>query len=121
MTEPKSDSLAVPTSDTEKELTEPKSGDWPAEESKKWVGEHLEHLGDPHPIQQIREYNSITRFRRNEIVLWLLDAGPFDMNTIALMPFNQEDRVQFAQLIGYSVDGFFDLPYTYPGGQYPND
>jgi hypothetical protein len=34
------------------------------------------------------------------------------MNTLALMPFDDDDRRQFAQLIGYSVDGYLDLPYA---------
>jgi hypothetical protein len=34
------------------------------------------------------------------------------MNDLALMPFSNEDREQFAQLIGYSVSGFGELPYA---------
>lgn len=36
------------------------------------------------------------------------------MNKLALMPFADEDREQFAQLIGYSVSGFGDLSYAQP-------
>ena len=52
------------------------------------------------------------RFHRNEIVRFLLDAGPYDMNKLTGMPFSREDWEQFAQLIGYSVSGFGELPYA---------
>lgn len=67
----------------------------------------------PHPVQPTYtdDYGTV-RFRRNRIVRFLLDASPFDMNTLALMPFSREDRAQFAQLIGYSVGGYEDLPYA---------
>jgi hypothetical protein len=56
--------------------------------------------------------DNCVRFRRNAIVEFLLRAGPFDMNMLALMPWSDEDRMQLAQLIGYSVSGFGDLPYA---------
>ena len=46
------------------------------------------------------------------IVRFLLDAGPFDMNQLALMDFAPEEREQFAQLIGYSLSGFGELSYV---------
>ena len=52
------------------------------------------------------------RFVKNEIVRFLLDEGPFDMNTIALKGFSKEDQEQFAHLIGYSIGGFGDLNYV---------
>jgi hypothetical protein len=68
---------------------------------------------NPHPMQQIIfDDHNVARFRENAIVRYLLDSGPFDMNTIAFMPgISAEDRSQFAQLIGYSVSGFGDLNY----------
>jgi len=65
-----------------------------------------------HPIQPIEIVDEIARFKKNEIVRFLLDAGQFDMNSLALMQFSDEDRMQFAQLIGYSVSGFGDLSYV---------
>ena len=66
-----------------------------------------------HPIQPIvLDDDGIQRFKANGLVRYLLDAGPFDMNDLSLMPFSQEDREQFAQLIGYSVSGFGDLSYV---------
>jgi hypothetical protein len=34
------------------------------------------------------------------------------MNKLALMKFSDEDREQFAQLIGYSLSGFSELSYV---------
>ena len=66
-----------------------------------------------HPIQPLRkEQDGIVRFKPNAIVRFLLEAGPFDMNKLALMSFSNEDREQFAQLIGYSVTGFGELQYV---------
>ncbi len=54
----------------------------------------------------------VVRFRHNRIVRTLLDVGPMDMNALALMPFSDEERQIFAQLIGYSVSGYGDLSYV---------
>ena len=63
-----------------------------------------------HPIQPlITDKNGTTRFKGNAIVGFLLDAGPFDMNQLAVMHFSDEDREQFVQLIGYSLSGFGEL------------
>lgn len=68
--------------------------------------------GHRHPMQPvIVAKDGVHRFKENAIVRHLLDAGPFDMNTIAMMDFTREDREQFAQLIGYSVSGACDLGY----------
>lgn len=60
------------------------------------------------PIQPIVD----NRFVANKIVEHLLDNGNDDMNSLAVMQFSNQDRMQFAQLIGYSVCGFGDLPYA---------
>ena len=66
-----------------------------------------------HPIQPAADDgNDVLRFKENAIVKFLLDEGPLDMNALARMPFSAEDREQFAQLIGYSVVGFYDLSYV---------
>jgi hypothetical protein len=66
-------------------------------------------------MQQIHlDKEGVARFRANKIVRYLLDAGPFDMNQLALMSFSNKDREQFAQLIGYSVSGYGDLSYASP-------
>lgn len=65
------------------------------------------------PMQPIDwDDQGVLRFRQNKIVCWLLHAGPFDMNQIAVLPgISREEREQFAQLIGYSVSGAGDLSY----------
>jgi len=66
-----------------------------------------------HPIQPLeKDAHGILRFKQNAIVRFLLDSGPNDMNKLAMMPFSQEDRQQFAQLIGYSLCGYGDLSYV---------
>lgn len=68
------------------------------------------------PLQPLVMKDEQVRFKPNEIVQFLLDAGrqgtKVDMNLLALIPFTQEDREQFAQLIGYSLSGFSELSYV---------
>lgn len=68
-----------------------------------------------HPLQPLEQQDKI-RFKRNAIVCHLIDvataAGLCDMNMLAVRPFSVEDREQFAQLIGYSLDGFSELSYV---------
>ena len=52
------------------------------------------------------------RFVKNRMVEFLLDNGGFDMNDLAIMEFTDQERMQFAQLIGYSVSGFGSLSYV---------
>ena len=63
----------------------------------------------------VTDEGGIRRFRANAIVKYLLEAGPFDMNSLAAIPFAEEDRREFAQLIGYSVNGYRDLSYARAG------
>ncbi len=66
-----------------------------------------------HPIQPVApDSHGRPRFKQNAIVRYLLDAGPFDMNDLAMKRFSDEDLEQFAQLIGYSLDGFGSLSYV---------
>ena len=66
-----------------------------------------------HPIQPLyKDENGTLRFKENAIVRYLLEYGDFDMNTIAVLDFSDEDRMQFAQLIGYSLSGFGELSYV---------
>jgi hypothetical protein len=60
----------------------------------------------------LRDVDGVMRFKPNAIVEFLLHAGPFDLNMLARMPFSDEDREQFAQLIGYSLSGFRELSYV---------
>lgn len=66
-----------------------------------------------HPIQPLQlDSRGVLRFKPNAIVQYLLDRGPFDMNHLAMQGFSDPDREQFAQLIGYSHDGFGTLSYA---------
>jgi len=63
-----------------------------------------------HPLQPLEpDAHGTMRFKPNKIVQHLLDHGGIDLNQIACLGFPQEDREQFAQLIGYSLSGFGDL------------
>ena len=66
-----------------------------------------------HPMQKIiLDKDGIARFQANAIVVYLLDNGGMDMNHLAEMGFSDEDRAQFAQLIGYSACGYTELSYV---------
>lgn len=66
-----------------------------------------------HPIQPlITDAQGVLRFKANAIVQHLLDNGGIDMNRLAGLPFSEEDRQQFAQLIGYSLSGYGELSYV---------
>ena len=60
------------------------------------------------PLQPIVDH----RFVMNRIVDKLLEVAPIDLNDIAMMDFTNQERMQFAQLIGYSVSGFGGLSYV---------
>ncbi|MBO6739027.1 MAG: hypothetical protein JJ916_04120 [Phycisphaerales bacterium] len=69
-----------------------------------------------HPMQAIaKDEHGTMRFVENRIVRQLLDFASVrgcDLNALAGMNFEHNDWRQFAQLIGYSVDGFFTLSYV---------
>lgn len=69
-----------------------------------------------YPLQPIaQDEHGLMRFRENPIVRYLLDTHPYaDMNHLAKVGlFSDEDREQFAMLIGYSLGGFSELPYVH--------
>lgn len=69
-----------------------------------------------HPHQPLIKVGGVERFKANAIVQHLLHLCEHqkiaDMNYLAMLPFSDEDRVQFAQLIGYSACGFSELSYV---------
>lgn len=69
-----------------------------------------------HPMQPIDfDTDGIIRFQKNKIISFLIEwssSRGIDMNALAVMDFSNEDRMQFAQLIGYSVSGYGELPYA---------
>lgn len=68
------------------------------------------------PMQPlVRDADGVIRFQQNAIVRFLLDwASPkgMSLNDLALIPFSEDDRAQFAQLIGYSLSGYGELSYV---------
>lgn len=66
-----------------------------------------------HPVQPLeKDQKGVLRFKPNQIVCYLLDKGPYDLNQIAGLNFSGEDEQQFAQLIGYSLSGYGSLFYV---------
>lgn len=67
-------------------------------------------------MQSLHLKNGVMRFKDNAIVSDMLDfATPkgFDMNHIVGSgKYSQDDMEQFAQLIGYSICGFHEIPYV---------
>jgi hypothetical protein len=57
--------------------------------------------------------DGILRFKRNQIVSYLLDFGDHDMNQLATMQscgmFTEAEWRQFYRLIGYSVGGYLNV------------
>jgi hypothetical protein len=77
------------------------------------MAKKIKEIAARHPVQPlVLDDRGTLRFKVNRIVELLLRDGKHDMNSIALMQFSQEDREQFAQLIGYSLGGFSDLSYV---------
>lgn len=78
--------------------------------------------------------NDVLRFRDNAIVRYIVDhaadvvhqgahaidpatgrpmhQGRLDLSKLATLDFPQEDREQFAQLMGYSICGYHELSYV---------
>ena len=68
-----------------------------------------------HPVQPtITDEHGVLRFKANAIIRHLIDYGSISLNDIAVMNFDNDDRQQLAQLIGYSVDGYADLSFHDP-------
>lgn len=73
-------------------------------------------MTEKHPMQPIvLDGEGVARFKQNALVRYLLGAGGIDLNQLAMLPnIPNEDHMQLAQLIGYSVSGFGDLSYADP-------
>jgi hypothetical protein len=70
-------------------------------------------VSDRFPIQPLyKDEGGVLRFKPNRIVRALLDSSVLDMSKLAMMDFTNEERGQFAQLIGYSLSGFAELSYV---------
>lgn len=69
------------------------------------------------PMQPlVKDQHGTVRFKGNAIVEYLLECARVgksaDLNHIARLDFTQDDRCQFAQLIGYSLSGYHELSYV---------
>ena len=68
------------------------------------------------PMQPLyADSHNTIRFKSNRIVEKLLEIGGangYSLNEMVYDDFTQDDRVQFAQLIGYSLSGFHELSYV---------
>lgn len=63
----------------------------------------------------VKDPYGVLRFKENKLVSTLYAHGVatgLGLNELHCMPFTDEDRRQFAQLIGYSVDGYGTLTYV---------
>lgn len=69
------------------------------------------------PMQPIHVApDGYVRFAANRLVRHLLDEATAgrkcDMNALAWVEVTQSERMQFAQLIGYSISGYGELSYV---------
>jgi len=74
--------------------------------------ESLEAIAIRHPYQPIVIVDGVARFKANSIINYLFNSGKLDLNHLELIHFEREDRIQIAQLLGYSLSGFQELPYV---------
>jgi hypothetical protein len=69
-----------------------------------------------HPIQPlILDSHGVLRFKKNPLVDMLLEHGQrtgLGLNELARVEAAPEDRMQLAQLIGYSLEGYGSLGYV---------
>ena len=69
-----------------------------------------------HAVQPIlKDAKGVLRFKENSLVVALWKHGGktgLDLNDLHRMDFTDEDRQQFAQLIGYSIEGYGTLIYV---------
>ena len=76
------------------------------------AGENYMKKAKKHPIQPIELVDGIIRFKPNKIIQYLFHVGKLNLNEIAAMEFDKDDRQQLAQLLGYSICGYADLSYV---------
>lgn len=84
---------------------------WASRAQSKWENAMSKKKTVTFPMQPIHAKAGI-RFVENKIVRRLLDEGGIDLNKISGWDVPQADREQFAQLIGYSISGYHELPYV---------
>ena len=68
-----------------------------------------------HPMQPVVDVKGTHRFKENAIVNHLLEFASkhgHGLNELACLEFSEDDRMQLAQLIGYSIEGYGTLSYV---------
>jgi hypothetical protein len=69
-----------------------------------------------HPVQPLVKDGAVIRFHGNKIVQFLMEkaeaAGIADPNSIAAMDVSVDDQVQFAQLMGCTLEAFHELCFV---------
>ncbi len=65
-----------------------------------------------HPMQPVIRDDGVSRFKPNLVVAFLYDAAKRELGGFVEVNFHDDDRAQFAQLIGYRVDAFCDLSFV---------
>lgn len=93
------------------------------------------HVKNPQPMQPIvKDPHGVLRFRANAIIRYIVDhagdvvhpgapvidpdtgrpyhQGTLDLDKLMMRNFSQEDREQFAQLMGYSITGYHELSFV---------
>ncbi len=69
-------------------------------------------FGMMHPLQPIEISDRTPRFRQNDIVVHLVSLHPEVLDSLDSSAFSSEDKMQLAQLLGYSVGGFCELSFV---------
>jgi len=54
----------------------------------------------------------ILRFKENDVILYLLHKSGITIEQVASLPFSNEDKIQFVQLIGIDIVAFEFLPFV---------
>lgn len=84
--------------------------------SLEWALVNLQPQRKPLTMQPIiKDERGVLRFKKNGLVDVLYEHGVntgLGLNELHCMNFTDEDRQQFAQLIGYSVSGYGSLSYV---------
>lgn len=73
------------------------------------------------PMQPVIMVEGVARFRANAMVDKVLEHSQrhgFGLNELACQEFTAQERMQFAQLIGYSVSGYGELSYVSDASYY---
>jgi hypothetical protein len=74
--------------------------------------EQFERLAGMRPGRANQIVQHVVEHAARMIASHPMHAGRLDLNGLYTMCFSQEDREQFAQLMGYSISGYHELSYV---------